>query len=166
VRLSTILLAATFAANAIPAFSPFIEGGSCGGSGNDRFASVKVSAEAMTMEGATVTGAPYSARKSTETARVPPDGARQDDNRRAEPEESTWRDSAGRTRTEEHEVPGGRTRCRSFLVMITDPVAGYAYALDTVNRMPTACRYCRCEYVSPGSSRIRENRWAQRPCLA
>jgi hypothetical protein len=56
--------------------------------------------------------------------RILPDGTRENDNRRAEPEEWMWRDSAGRTRTESHAVPGGRSRCASFLAMVADPVTG------------------------------------------
>jgi hypothetical protein len=51
-------------------------------------------------------------------------------------ESATWRDSAGRTRSEIHAVPGQRAAsCRRVLVEIKDPVAGYFYVLDPVNQI-------------------------------
>lgn len=127
-RLATILLGAALgAATTIPAFSQFSTAGAC----NDSGARIQVGVE-VPVRMAPIIGAPYSGRESTESVRTRFDGARE-----TTPgvTESTWRDSSGRIRTESHGEPGGHDPCRSFLAKIEDPVAGYAYLVDPVNRI-------------------------------
>ena len=76
-----------------------------------------------------VTGAPYSARESSERS-LPRGGETTLIPRGAD--RVTWRDSAGRTRIE-HQAPEGQHQNCASPIIISDPVAGYMYVLDTAN---------------------------------
>jgi hypothetical protein len=81
-----------------------------------------------------VTGAPYSAVESQQSVQTLADGTHLTTQGRDET--ATWRDSAGRERTETHAPPGEEARpCDSSLAMIKDPVAGYVYLLDAVGQV-------------------------------
>jgi hypothetical protein len=83
---------------------------------------------------APVTGAPYSAIQSNQSVQTLADGTHLTRNGREET--ATWRDSDGRVRTERRVPPGERAApCRSILVKIEDPVAGYVYLLDPVDQV-------------------------------
>ena len=97
----------------LPAFSQFSSAGSCNDAGAIVHVGVTVPARM-----AAVTGAPYSEKQET-----------------GELGKSIWRDSSGRMRTEDHGAKGAREPCRSFLVAIEDPVAGFFYIVDPVNRV-------------------------------
>lgn len=121
----SIVVAAAVCATAVPAFAQFSTAGACSSSS----ATVQVGFRSpVTVP--RVEGAPYSGRDTTDRDQVAPDGSRQ-----AATYNAVWRDSAGRTRTESHAEPGGRAPCRSFLVEIFDPVAHFAYVVDTVNKV-------------------------------
>ena len=109
---------------ALPAFPQFGTMGSCSASG----ATVRISFRAP-MHMAFVAGAPYSARETTGSAQ--PGAELRSDGQY----ESVWRDAKGRTRRETHAEEGARAPCRSFLAMIEDPVAGFAYLVDPVNKV-------------------------------
>ena len=82
-----------------------------------------------------VTDAPYSAVRSQQSVQTLADGAHL--TRSGRMETATWRDSNGRVRTEIRVPPGERrpSPCDSSLVEIEDPVAGYVYLLDSVDRV-------------------------------
>lgn len=92
--------------------------------------------------GMTVTGAPYSAVRVTEHVQTTADGTRFTTNTQ---QETIYRDSQGRTRSERPMIPGmmrpGMPDTPT-IVEINDPVAGFAYTLDEQNkvahRMPIA----------------------------
>ena len=128
-RTSTLLLAAAALATVIPAFAQIHAGGWCSGTGADRTGELHVSVPPRMQP---VTGAPYSAHESTESARTLADGTHIVN--QSQFYTATWRDSFGRIRTEEHAAPGGRERCGSYLAGIQDPVAGYTSVIDPVTR--------------------------------
>ncbi len=81
-------------------------------------------------------GAPYSGRQTMKTVETLADGTRL--TRESPMETRTYRDSMGRVRMERAAFPvvGGLRQPASFtLVEIQDPVAGYRYLLDSVNRV-------------------------------
>ncbi len=84
----------------------------------------------------TRTGAPYSGREVSKTVRTLPDGTQLTGGSLMST--TTYRDSMGRLRTERPAFPA-RSRTRplpSFaMVEIQDPVAGFRYFLDSVNRV-------------------------------
>jgi hypothetical protein len=125
-RLPAILVAAAAcAAMAIPAFSQFSTAGQCSGLNATIHIGVKPPVSVPR-----ITGAPYSGHDTTQSMQTAPDGSLQ-----AGTYDAVWRDSSGRTRTESHAEPGGRAPCRSFLAQITDPVAGFAYVIDPINKV-------------------------------
>jgi len=79
-----------------------------------------------------VTGAPYSARETNASIQAGTAGATETSSGQYD---LVWRDSAGRTRRESHAEEGKRAPCRSFLAQVQDPVAGYAYLVDPVNKV-------------------------------
>lgn len=128
-RLPRVLFATTAcAAMAMPAFSRFrfATQGSCDGTGA---ATINVSPPRV-IEMEPATGAPYSASRFSDSVRTLADGSHL--TRKAGQETATWRDSSGRVRTEIH-ASEEDAPCRSVLVQIEDPVAGYLYVLDPVN---------------------------------
>ena len=81
------------------------------------------------------TGAPYSAQRVTESVQIGSDGTRFTTNFQ---QETVYRDSQGRTRTERPMMPGPRNRNAfdsPILVEISDPVAGIGYTLDTQHKV-------------------------------
>jgi hypothetical protein len=85
--------------------------------------------------GMTVTGAPYSAQRVTEHVQVAADGTRFTTNNQ---QETIYRDSQGRTRTERSVGPMMGTNPQPdvpLLVEISDPVANVGYTLDTQNKV-------------------------------
>jgi len=90
----------------------------------------KVNAERFEFENKNVTGAPYSAQAVTETTQVLSDGNRIV----RKTTSSIARDSMGRTRREQNldfVGPWATAGKPSTLVLISDPVAGSAYALNS-----------------------------------
>jgi hypothetical protein len=87
--------------------------------------------------GMTVTGAPYSAQRVSEHVQVAADGTRFTTNNQ---QETIYRDSQGRTRTERPMMAGPIMSTNPqldgpLLVEILDPVAGVGYTLDTQNKV-------------------------------
>lgn len=80
-----------------------------------------------------VTGAPYSARESTVRTRALADGS-QAPIPVSPSDRLIWRDSSGRERRETGERPGDGG-CNLHLATILDPVAGYLYEIDPVNKI-------------------------------
>ena len=74
-----------------------------------------------------VAGAPYSAEEVVSSFSLTADGRRVDE---AESRRKLYRDSTGRTRVERRLSLAPDAAERPLLVEITDPVAGYYYALD------------------------------------
>jgi len=95
-----------------------------------------VFAQAPPLAGNLVTGAPYSADVVTEV--VAPPGAPQ--TAAPSPVGHVYRDSAGRTRTEQPMLAGPVTKNGEpgeirIIVQISDPVAGVRYRLDTAGKV-------------------------------
>lgn len=82
--------------------------------------------------GTPVLGAPYSAQRVTEQVMVGSDGTRFTTSTR---QETVWRDSQGRTRTERSLGPGAQNFESPVLVEISDPVADADYILDTQHKV-------------------------------
>jgi hypothetical protein len=87
--------------------------------------------------GMTVTGAPYSAQRVTERVQVAADGTRFTANNQ---QETIYRDSQGRTRTERPVMMGPMMGTNPqpdvpLLVEINDPVDNVGYTLDTQNKV-------------------------------
>ena len=81
-----------------------------------------------------VTNAPYSGERVTEHSQTLADGTHID--RPGGPHEKTWRDSQGRVRTERQMFgPWLDSEDPSPIAEISDPVAGYIYVLDSVNKV-------------------------------
>jgi len=76
---------------------------------------------------APVTGAPYSAQRVTEHVQTIADGTRFTTNSQ---QETIYRDSQGRTRTERRLAPGPNGADSPLFVEISDPVANVGYVLD------------------------------------
>jgi hypothetical protein len=119
-RLSRTLLAAAF--TTAPALCQMI-GGGCSGVGTERTGQINVSVIPVQP----IAGAPYSAREVTESVRTLADGTHITSS--GGRERLTWRDAAGRIRTEQ-EQPKGHRNCLDEFVSIQDPVAGVGYVLD------------------------------------
>jgi hypothetical protein len=85
-----------------------------------------------------VTNAPYSGEEVTESSQTLADGTHIT-RPMGRPGEKTWRDSQGRVRTERSMFGGmaGNTELKGVpkIAQISDPVAGYVYILDDVNRV-------------------------------
>src|ERR1039458_3177525 len=81
------------------------------------------------------TNAPYSGEQVNESSQTLADGTHITRPMMG-PGQKTWRDSQGRVRTE-REMVRGNTNLKDVptLVQISDPVAGYEYILDNVNRV-------------------------------
>lgn len=83
--------------------------------------------------GSPVTGAPYSAQRVFERVQVGADGTRFTQTNR---QETIYRDSQGRVRTERQFMMGPNTPADAPLIVeIQDPVGGYSYTLDTQNKV-------------------------------
>jgi hypothetical protein len=83
--------------------------------------------------GPTVTGAPYSAERITEHVQVAADGTRFTTTNQ---QETIYRDSQGRTRTERAMMMGPNNAVDApMLIEISDPAAGVAYTLDAQNKV-------------------------------
>ena len=81
--------------------------------------------------GPLVTGAPYSGEEVSENVRVATDGTRFAQKMTVR---KIWRDSQGRIRSERM-FPPGLHQPRPAIVEIADPVAGFKYTLDPVNKI-------------------------------
>ncbi len=79
-----------------------------------------------------VVDAPYSMERVYESMRVLADGTRLTNTR---PNEKLYRDSQGRTRTERAAMSGPPGMVAPTVVEIRDPVAGFAYILDSENKV-------------------------------
>jgi hypothetical protein len=88
--------------------------------------------------------APYSGEEISEQTQVLADGTRIT---RPQPSTYVWRDLAGRTRTERPIFSGLPATTPAsgmpFITEIFDPVTGYQYYVDTVNRVVHRCRPAR-----------------------
>lgn len=118
---------------ALPAFAQF-NGMSV--SGNDSSATITINMSPIAVTVPCVTGAPYSGTPSFRSVQTLANGTHI--SRPASERETTRRDSAGRVRTERELFPPrpGAPQLKSFvLVKVQDPVAGYAYVLDSVNQV-------------------------------
>lgn len=84
--------------------------------------------------GAPVVGAPFSAQRVTEHVQVAADGTRFTQTNR---QETIYRDSQGRVRTERSMMMGldGMGADSPMLIEIQDPVAGFSYTLDSQNKV-------------------------------
>jgi hypothetical protein len=117
---------------ALPAFAQF---NGMSASGNGSSATVTISMSSNTVTVPCVTGAPYSGTQTSQSIQTLADGTRI--TRPATPRETTRRDSAGRVRTERELFPArpGAPQSSFMIVKVQDPVAGYAYLLDSVNQV-------------------------------
>ncbi len=96
--------------------------------------------------GTPVLGAPYSAQRVTEQVMVGSDGTRFTTSQQ---QETIYRDSQGRTRTERSLGPGAQNFDSPLLVEISDPVADVDYVLDAQHKI--AHRVQRASYPArPG----------------
>jgi hypothetical protein len=82
--------------------------------------------------GTPVTGAPYSAQRVSEHVQTAADGTRFTTNNQ---QETTYRDSQGRTRTERPIMMGPNAADAPVLVEISDPVSNVGYTLDTQHKI-------------------------------
>ena len=83
--------------------------------------------------GSAVTGAPYSAQRVSEHVQVAADGTRFTQNNR---QETVYRDSQGRVRTERSIMMGPNAPVDvPTVIEIQDPVAGFSYTLDVQNKV-------------------------------
>ena len=81
-----------------------------------------------------VINAPYSGEEVMESVQVLADGTRIT-RPNLGPQQKIWRDSQGRVRTERPMGPRRDNNELPAIVQISDPVAGFVYVLDTVNRV-------------------------------
>jgi hypothetical protein len=88
--------------------------------------------------GTPVTGAPYSAQRVTEHVQTSADGTRFTTTTQ---QETVYRDSQGRTRTERPLIMGPNAPDAPLLVEISDPVANMGYTLDTQNKVAHRVAY-------------------------
>ncbi len=98
-----------------------------------------------------ITGAPYSGRRTRKSVQTLADGTTLTHQM---PEDTTWRDSMGRVRTERLAFPGlGRDEpmADTMLVEIFDVVAGYRYFLDPVNHIARRAPYQPRQVRSAGA---------------
>jgi len=82
--------------------------------------------------GTPVTGAPYSAQRVSEHVQIGTDGTRFTQTNQ---QETIYRDSQGRTRTERQTMMGRSGAQSPVAVEIVDPIAGFSYTLDTQNKV-------------------------------
>jgi hypothetical protein len=82
--------------------------------------------------GPLVTGAPYSGEEVSENVRVATDGTRFVQKMTVR---KVWRDSQGRIRSERMSPAASNQSGRPVVVEISDPVAGFKYTLDPVNKI-------------------------------
>lgn len=82
--------------------------------------------------GTPVLGAPYTAQRVTESVMIGSDGTRFTTSQQ---QETLYRDSQGRTRTERSMAPGGSNVDSPLLVEMSDPVADVDYVLDTQHKI-------------------------------
>ncbi len=132
-RLPTILFATAVCAVLVaPVYPQLLGRSSCQNSG-DGAVTFKFD-PSLPVWMAPVKGAPYSGVQSGQSVQTLADGTHLTRNDRIEG--ATWRDSDGRLRTEIRVPPGAPAApCESGLVKIEDPVAGYVYLLDSVDRV-------------------------------
>ena len=88
--------------------------------------------------GTPITGAPYSAQRVTEHVQTSADGTRFTTNTQ---QETLYRDSQGRTRTERPLMMGPNAPDAPLLIEISDPVANVGYTLDTQNKVAHRVAY-------------------------
>jgi hypothetical protein len=88
--------------------------------------------------GTPVTGAPYSAQRVSEHVQTASDGTRFTTTIQ---QETLYRDSQGRTRTERPLAVGSNAPDSPLLVEISDPVANVGYTLDTQNKIAQRFTY-------------------------
>jgi hypothetical protein len=94
---------------------------------------MKVTLRNPMYRGGAIAGAPYSGEQVTENVQTLADGTHITQRHNSE---KISRDSEGRTRSERSMVGGFQQETGSFvLVQITDPVAGYVYVLDDVEKV-------------------------------
>jgi hypothetical protein len=82
--------------------------------------------------GLVVTGAPYSAQRVGEHVQVAPDGTRFTSSNH---QETIYRDSEGRTRTERSIIKGPNATESPMIIEINDPVANVGYTLETEHKI-------------------------------
>jgi len=82
--------------------------------------------------GQVVTGAPYSGQRVFEHVQVAGDGTRFANSNR---QETVYRDSQGRTRTERPMMMGPNAADSPLIIEISDPVASVGYTLDSQNKV-------------------------------
>ena len=92
------------------------------------------------VHGAPVAGAPYSAQRVSEHLQIGSDGTRFTTNNQ---QETIYRDSQGRIRTERPMMVGPNPQAAGapVVVEIQDRVAGFAYTLDTQNKIAHRVAY-------------------------
>ena len=112
---------------AVPAFP---QGGTMGMAGNDIHGSMRFPGPRY--RGTPVLGAPYTAQRVTEQVMVGSDGTRFTN---SSTQETIYRDSQGRTRTERPLAMGNQNLESPLLVEISDPVASVDYVLDTQHKV-------------------------------
>src|SRR5579872_5044300 len=81
-----------------------------------------------------ITNAPYAGELVTETVQTLADGTHITHTNLG-PGQKTWRDSQGRVRTERRIGPQDDPNAASRISEISDPVTGYVYVLDNINRV-------------------------------
>jgi len=101
--------------------------------------------------GTPVTGAPYSAQRVSEHVQVAADGTRFTTTTQ---QETIYRDSQGRTRTERPMIGGMNAPDAPLLVEISDPVANVGYTLDTQNKVAHRVTYSAASGRQTGVGKI------------
>lgn len=111
--------------------------------------------------GTPVAGAPYSAQRVSEHVQIGADGTRFTTNNE---QETIYRDSQGRTRTERPMMVGPNPQATDapLIVEIQDPVANFAYTLDTQNKVAHRVAYSAAPNRPTGvgaAAAIRSGQW-------
>jgi len=98
--------------------------------------------------GRPVTGAPFSAQRVNEQVQIASDGTRFNNSHQ---QETLFRDSQGRIRTERAMVTGPNAPGDApVLIEIQDPVANFSYTLDTQNKVVHRVAFSAPENRRPG----------------
>lgn len=101
------------------------------------------------LAGKPVTGAPYSAQRVREHVQIAADGTRFTTTTQ---QETVYRDSQGRTRTERPVLTAPNVPDAPMLVEISDPVANVGYTLDTQNKVAHRVAYSSSSARPTGAS--------------
>ncbi len=115
---------------------------------------MKVTLGSPMYRGGAIKGAPYSGEQVSEDVRTLADGTHITQPPRIE---TLWRDSQGRTRSERTMNFGFQQEKGAFvLVQINDPVGGYVYAIDDVNKVAYRSTIARPAERKPQTAAVKQ----------